>query len=499
MASLTFFGGVSEIGGNKILLEAESGERIFLDFGKSFSFENQYFDFPLDKPFYIPDLLNIKALPEVERLPGLYRNTPGTDTLIDGVLLSHAHMDHYGYIPLLNNGTRVFLGEDTLNIVEIRDETYDALWDRKKDHLNFETFRTGDEKQICDLRFKPIHVDHSVPAAYGFIIYADGKTIAYTGDLRMHGFKSELTKDFITALEGEEKIDAMICEGTNVAPEGEDTFIREFEAEFVRRMGEAAPERVKIECETEADVQDNMLKAIEDSKGLVIVETSPVDIDRIRTIWGVACKSGREFVMDTRQAYIIHHLGERSRIQGLPPTDKCSLYLHRLKKRKNQRETDAEDEEEYTAYRKTWQQELVEIYEGSNCNVIWGPDLRENLCGNADNTLICTNDATSVLTELRTSSAGKSMCCNFILSKSEPFSEDMVLTFDKLLHWLALYDVKKYHQIHVSGHCSQDDLKSVIEAVNPKTLYPVHTKYPEMFKEFHGNVIIPEKAKKIDL
>ncbi len=36
MTSLTFYGGVNEIGGNKILLE-DKDTRVFLDFGKSFS------------------------------------------------------------------------------------------------------------------------------------------------------------------------------------------------------------------------------------------------------------------------------------------------------------------------------------------------------------------------------------------------------------------------------------------------------------------------------
>ena len=43
MTSLTFYGGVNEIGGNKILLE-DQNTRVFLDFGMSFSIVNQYFD-----------------------------------------------------------------------------------------------------------------------------------------------------------------------------------------------------------------------------------------------------------------------------------------------------------------------------------------------------------------------------------------------------------------------------------------------------------------------
>ena len=42
MVKLTFYGGVNEIGGNKILLE-DRGTRIFFDFGQSFTFGADYF------------------------------------------------------------------------------------------------------------------------------------------------------------------------------------------------------------------------------------------------------------------------------------------------------------------------------------------------------------------------------------------------------------------------------------------------------------------------
>jgi len=41
--SLTFYGGVGEIGGNKILLE-DKDTRIFIDFGKSFSRRAKFFE-----------------------------------------------------------------------------------------------------------------------------------------------------------------------------------------------------------------------------------------------------------------------------------------------------------------------------------------------------------------------------------------------------------------------------------------------------------------------
>jgi len=42
MSKLTFFGGVNETGGNKILLE-DQGTKIFLDFGMSFDQDGKFF------------------------------------------------------------------------------------------------------------------------------------------------------------------------------------------------------------------------------------------------------------------------------------------------------------------------------------------------------------------------------------------------------------------------------------------------------------------------
>jgi len=43
MTSLTFYGGVNEVGGNKILLE-DKDTKVFLDFGKGFSRRSKFFE-----------------------------------------------------------------------------------------------------------------------------------------------------------------------------------------------------------------------------------------------------------------------------------------------------------------------------------------------------------------------------------------------------------------------------------------------------------------------
>ena len=113
MMKLKFFGGQNEIGGNKILLD-DGQTCLFLDFGQSFGFEGKFFDYPYLSPSNICDLELISAIPD---LNGLFVNgglNPIYDNesfigiegseeqkKIDGILISHAHLDHAGYLGLI--------------------------------------------------------------------------------------------------------------------------------------------------------------------------------------------------------------------------------------------------------------------------------------------------------------------------------------------------------------------------------------------------------------
>jgi len=124
MTSFTFYGGVNEIGGNKILLE-DQATRVFLDFGMSFSLANQFFDEFMQprKCNGIIDLLEFGLLPD---LNGLYRcdylshcNLPrDPEPSFDGVLLTHAHMDHCSYIHYLRDDILVCGSQASKEIIQ---------------------------------------------------------------------------------------------------------------------------------------------------------------------------------------------------------------------------------------------------------------------------------------------------------------------------------------------------------------------------------------------
>ena len=268
---ITVHGGNREIGGNKILLETADGG-LFLDFGKSYSTEDRYFEIPWNPPFHGPSLLTIGALPDI---PRLYRHDPGEHSY--AVLVSHPYLDHVGYVPLLSPGTKVITGVDTKNLLDIRHESMQSSWDTQVDHLDWNLLRTGQDVELshAGMRITPIHVDHSVPASYGFIVQAGDERIAYTGDIRMHGARPDLSNDFLAAL-AEKPIDVLICEGTRVRPPDGDPdrkFLEDMERVFRMRMGEDAPHAMHVDCATEHDVRDQLERVVRESQGLVLIET----------------------------------------------------------------------------------------------------------------------------------------------------------------------------------------------------------------------------------
>jgi len=486
MLELTFYGGVREIGGTKILLRTDGGS-IFLDFGKDFGLESSYFEEPWNPPFHIPSLQAIGALPPID---GLYRTNPGRP--VDGVLISHAHLDHCGHIPLLSPQIPVYAGRDTRELILIRSETYDHDWTNDFSLTDWRTFRTGDVVQVegTDISFMPIHVDHSAPASYAFIIQAGGRKIAYTGDLRMHGRHPRMTEDFLGALRVNH-IDTLICEGTHVAPAGSDPeaeLVAQMGNFFRQRMGEAAPQAITVPCSTEAEVEAGLHEIISASRGLVLVEVAPVDLDRVWSVCRAARAAGRIPVLPTRLGYIILQATRRSCIQDLPAVDGTGLYLSQLKKHADRRRSgDPPDAEELLDGRRQWEQRLALDWLRARGTLVGLPEGRETVRENAELFVFCSPQVVNLLPEL----CYDAPTCpvTFVLSKTGPFNPEMAVSFNRFLHWLTLYGCAEYHRVHVSGHAPMEDIVRVIEAANPGLLVPVHTKHPEAFERLHDKVL----------
>jgi len=56
-----------------------------------------------------------------------------------------------------------------------------------------------------------------------------------------------------------------------------------------------------------------------------------------------------------------------------------------------------------------------------------------------------------------------------------------------------------FHYLHTSGHARLSDLKRFVEALQPKTLIPIHTYHPNLFQDFFSNVQTVENGERIEI
>ena len=452
MTSLTFYGGAGEIGGNKILLE-DKDTKIYLDFGEEFNFGEDYF-YEYLKPrkangleIYfefnlIPKLTNLYSKKMLNKTDIKYQKPD-----IDAVIISHSHSDHIGHIPFLDEDIPIYLGHGTHKLTQIYHKLYPGFCNIGE-HTDMHHFSSGKPFTIKHLEITPIHVEHSTPGAYGFIIKTSKGNLVYTGDFRLHGPRSDMTKEFIKKAK-EAKPYAMICEGTRMESEAEHNF-------------------------TEKEVEEKVSGIISKSKGLVFGYFSMSNVDRFMSFYAAAKENKRKLVIDTKFAYVLQNLREKIPLLPDPETDENLKVYFRLDK------SCTFIEKDYSTWERDFMRNMI-TYEEIKKNP------KEYLMHLNFNKLI-------ELVYLQPENA------DFIYSSSEHFLEGEGNEEEKKrwVAWMKHFGIK-FHKAHCSGHASRKDLEYVIKEINPEVLIPVHTNVPEAFKEFHPNVLIPEKGKKMEL
>jgi len=445
--NLTLFGGIGEIGGNKVLLD-DKETRIFLDFGTPFSKEAVYFEWPELRPANIDDLFKTNVL---SKFGNFFKFSSGKP-FVDGIIVSHAHADHYGYIPLIREDIPVFTGRYTRDLIKIRNRTYNKSWDRDIGHLGFAELKTGEPKQIKDITVDAHSVDHSVPGAHAFIIHTSAGNIVYTGDFRLSGFMKGLTEGFIEQLKKTD-VKCMICEGTNLSKEPR--------------------EADQHKLPSEADVERKTDYHVEKCDDFVIYDASSVDLDRVRTVWKIAKKHGRKFVIESRLAYILLETQKTGLIKDLPGKGDFLIYLNRMKQRGTDEYTEA-----FGEGRTNHEKSMINDPDLNDDWFVWGPDGRSEILNRPEEYLLYTTNGISMMIQFKPVDKGISGI--YVYGKAEPYSEEQAVTYERLKNWVELCGLKMKFA-HTSGHCSPEQLSAVLKEVCPEVLIPIHTEFPEMF------------------
>jgi len=467
MVNLTFYGGVNEIGGNKILLE-DNDTRVFLDFGKSFSRRAKYFEEFLNPRTAngIVDFLSMGLVPDIS---GVYRDDlmvmagrKPEKPEIDAVLLTHAHSDHVDYISFLHEDIPIYMGSACHLILKALEERASRsiereILDYKPRPYNIKDtpiprkineFRTGDKFKIGSLEVEPIHVDHSVPGAYGFIIWTSEGAIAYTGDIRLHGTHPDMTRDFIEKAK-EVKPIALITEGTRIAD--------------------------KEKEESEKLVYEQSSKTVSESDNLVFADFNFKDVDRMQTFFKIAKENDRKFVVKINDAYFLKYLSQDKHLD-VPDIDDEDIIIY-LPKRGSGTYSEKDykgNDKEFLDLHNTWTAEQI---------------------ASRPNKVLCAIGFYSftALIDMKPKSGAR-----YIHSASEPYNEEQELSLDRIDAWIEHFGMSKF-QSHCSGHARGSHLLEAVAEIGAKTIYPIHTEHPDLFKKVSKNLVLVQEGTKYDL
>ncbi|MDI6805649.1 MAG: MBL fold metallo-hydrolase [Candidatus Bathyarchaeia archaeon] len=437
--TLTFYGGVNEVGGNKILLQ-DRDTRVFFDFGMSFAMKRQFYSPPFLSPKSEKSLQALGILPKID---GIYKFDDKASE-VDAVFISHGHMDHSAYLSFIKREIPVYCGETTQIILQAMGEIRRADLEFDVEGINFETFRTGRKICVGCLEILPVHVDHSVPGAYGFIIQTSSGVVVYTGDFRVHGAKKEMTEDFVEKAKETEPT-AVITEATNMTG---------------------------ASISSESEVENKLNEIVQQTDGIVLTDFASTDVDRFNSFYRVAKKNGRCLTVSLRQAFLIDALRKDKGLKLPDLNDENILVFRKSKKR----------------YEK-WECSIIEKYKDKVVDV-FEVSKQERQCKSI---LAMSLYDFEELVEIQPEAGS----C-YVLSASEPFNEEMEIDFERLLNWLRHYGLPQYH-VHVSGHIMPLQLKKALKEMNASKIFPVHTESAELFAKFmrdlKSKTILAEKGK----
>ena len=474
---LTFYGGVREIGGTKILLE-DKNTAIFLDFGKSYHESSKYFEEFLNPRVVhgLKDYLELGLLPKKE---GIYRwdlisilhkenekKINYCEPKIDGIILSHGHLDHAGYISFLDPKIPVYTSKETVavlnafsisrpkslenEILEISLRDVEDPKKRKRRRRKFKIVNNMKPFFIKDLKIVPISIDHSLPGAYMFLIKTSKGNILYSGDFRLSEL-TEIRKQKIYSFLKKAKIKILLCEGTRIKDQS---------------------------ILTEQEVYKKALASVKKTKELVVVDYSIGDIMRFKTLLKIAKETKRVLVLPYNYFNYLMTMEKNGILKknGIKNSDFKKVMLYAKRK---------------ITFKK-WERDLLK-----NFKTCTSDDIRVN---KRNFMLVLNFFQVQELIDIKPDKNSY-----YLRAITEPHSEEMEISEERFINWVKHFKMqglkkdkdnpkrKVFERAHISGHISGKELAEFIKKIQPEILIPIHVEFPEEFKKMHKKVIMLKK------
>jgi len=450
---ITVYGGAAEIGGNKILLQAEEAS-LFLDFGISFAAKRRFFGTFLQPRRFnlISDYVLTGVLPSLvgvyrrELLRESARHLDQPQPSAAGCVITHAHLDHCGHAPLLRADIPILMGAGTRSIIECREKTRSSstpenvlLSPAKETQRSVSIFRTGDIIRLGDFAIEPVHVDHSVPAAYGTILETSDSALAYSGDFRLHGPMGNMTLDFIKKCV-DKSVNILIIEGTRIDEAGvhSEESVRQDLTNLIREAGDNG----------------------------VITISGLLDFDRLKSLLAASWANSRTLVVSMRQARLLESLAEHIETPKLEP-ERLAVYLERRGSGRYER----------TDYKGWMSKFLGQLMDRG------APLIRDEEINRHPEKYVLALTQPEDIVEL--ASINPPPASKLILSTSEPHTEEQILEMEKIHNWANLMRMSFSH-VHASGHASGREIVETVRRISPEIVIPIHTEAPELFEQLLG-------------
>ncbi len=276
------FGGVGEIGMNLALYglgSSRGGEWLCVDMGVSFADE------------LLPGIDLI--MPDVGFLEDERKN-------LAGIVLTHAHEDHFGAIFDLWPKLRVpvYATPFTAALMAAKKEGELGAPD-----IPVRVVQQGDRVQIGSFNVEFIPVAHSIPESNALAIRTPLGMVVHTGDWKLDPAPiiGQPTDEKKFRALGEEGVRAVVCDSTNAVREGESP--------------------------SESEVAKSLNEIVKQAKGRVALTTFASNVARLRSAALAAAEAGREVVVVGRaMERVINVARELALLDGVPPFRGADAY-----------------------------------------------------------------------------------------------------------------------------------------------------------------------------
>ncbi|WP_242222242.1 ribonuclease J [Shinella zoogloeoides] len=211
-----------------------------------------------------PDLPGVDlVLPDIRFLAEQRKN-------LKGIIITHAHEDHYGALNDLWPGLNVpvYASPFTAGMLEAKRD-----YERSRVEIPVTIFKQGDRINVGPFEIEAIGVNHSIPEPMSLAITTPLGTVIHTGDWKIDLDPSlgPLTDEARFRKLGDEGVLALICDSTNAVRDG------------------ISP--------SEHEVSESLTKIIEAAEGRVGITTFSSNVGRIRSIALAAEAAGREVLL----------------------------------------------------------------------------------------------------------------------------------------------------------------------------------------------------------